>query len=342
MVRRVRLQLFCGASCGASRKIVTQLRRLGLICFFTIKASVTMCDYVTTDKPRYNPEATIMEACDCVLQRDALTADACDSGQGVTELLQCRLTLKNFAWNEHWLMFIPYGVLKEVRPRARVHTLAVCADTQSGQLRSQLYDMMVPVIFGLGLFGVKLGWSRGRKVRVRSFVLMPQHNTHHLQSADLLHGWYSPADNRIHAHLARSASRAFVRSRLHDPHVPSCRASASPDCCAALSSARRCSTPSPPPALLKSVRAKAPTNARATDTHYPKAACCAEWIPTHGSASTGMTRCSLVEHGRAAPDAPRTGCSSSLALPLSSPRLCIASSSCRFRCVARTVALLLS
>ena len=28
--------------------------------------------------------------------------------------MKCRLTLKNFAWNQHWLMFVPYGVLKEV------------------------------------------------------------------------------------------------------------------------------------------------------------------------------------------------------------------------------------
>lgn len=34
--------------------------------------------------------------------------------QGIIELMKCRLTLKNFAWNQHWLMFVPYGVLKEV------------------------------------------------------------------------------------------------------------------------------------------------------------------------------------------------------------------------------------
>jgi len=35
--------------------------------------------------------------------------------QGIVELMKCRLTLKNFAWNQHWLMFVPYGLLKEVR-----------------------------------------------------------------------------------------------------------------------------------------------------------------------------------------------------------------------------------
>ena len=39
--------------------------------------------------------------------------------QAVTELLQCRLTMKNFAWNQHWSMFLSYGLLREVRPRAR-------------------------------------------------------------------------------------------------------------------------------------------------------------------------------------------------------------------------------
>jgi len=35
--------------------------------------------------------------------------------QAITELLQCRFTMKNFAWNEHWVMFISYGLLREVR-----------------------------------------------------------------------------------------------------------------------------------------------------------------------------------------------------------------------------------
>ena len=32
------------------------------MCFWTITASVKMCDYVVTDKPRYNPDVSIMEA----------------------------------------------------------------------------------------------------------------------------------------------------------------------------------------------------------------------------------------------------------------------------------------
>ena len=35
--------------------------RLSLVCFWTIRASVTMCDYVVSDKPRYNADVSIME-----------------------------------------------------------------------------------------------------------------------------------------------------------------------------------------------------------------------------------------------------------------------------------------
>jgi len=92
------------------------VRRLCLVVFFTIKASVAMCEYVVTDKPRYNADPSIMEVRACRVAGACTLADS--ALQGVTELLQCRLTIKNFAWNQHWLMFIPYGVLKEVRPPA--------------------------------------------------------------------------------------------------------------------------------------------------------------------------------------------------------------------------------
>lgn len=35
--------------------------------------------------------------------------------QAVIELQQCRFSLKNFAWNDHWTMLVSYGFLKEVR-----------------------------------------------------------------------------------------------------------------------------------------------------------------------------------------------------------------------------------
>jgi hypothetical protein len=37
-------------------------RRLAVVCFWTIRASVKMCSYVVNDKQRYNPDASIMEA----------------------------------------------------------------------------------------------------------------------------------------------------------------------------------------------------------------------------------------------------------------------------------------
>lgn len=73
-----------------------------------------------------------------------------------TELIRCRLTMKNFAWNEHWLMFIPYGVLKEVR--AAIFSLRSCSRA------GKLFDMMLPVIFGVSLYGEKLNWKPQRKV----------------------------------------------------------------------------------------------------------------------------------------------------------------------------------
>lgn len=86
-------------------------------------------------------------------------------GQAVTELLQCRFTMKNFAWNEHWTMFLSYGLLKEAR-----QTCLPCRTQRARSKRlplapHQLYDLMVPVIFALNLFGEKLQWSRPRKVR---------------------------------------------------------------------------------------------------------------------------------------------------------------------------------
>jgi hypothetical protein len=74
--------------------VLTQLARLGVLCFFSIRASLRMCEYSVTDQQLFQPTYAIIGA--------------------TTELLRCRLTLKNFAWNEHWLMFVPYGMLKEV------------------------------------------------------------------------------------------------------------------------------------------------------------------------------------------------------------------------------------
>jgi hypothetical protein len=54
-----------------------------------------MCEYVVTDHLRYQGYPSSLGA--------------------TTELMRCRFTLKNFAWNEHWLMFLPYGVGKEAR-----------------------------------------------------------------------------------------------------------------------------------------------------------------------------------------------------------------------------------
>ena len=54
-----------------------------------------MCEYSILDPAKYNETYSVISA--------------------TTELSRCRLTLKNFAWNDHWLMFIPYGILKEVR-----------------------------------------------------------------------------------------------------------------------------------------------------------------------------------------------------------------------------------
>ena len=55
-----------------------------------------MCEYVITNQPLYESNPSILGA--------------------ISELMLCRITLKNFAWNEHWLMFLPYGVGKEARP----------------------------------------------------------------------------------------------------------------------------------------------------------------------------------------------------------------------------------
>ena len=42
--------------------------RLSVVCFWTIRASVKMCDYVVNDKQRYNTDASIMEVCACSLR----------------------------------------------------------------------------------------------------------------------------------------------------------------------------------------------------------------------------------------------------------------------------------
>ena len=87
------------------------------MCFWTIRASVKMCDYVVNDKPRYNPDVSIMEVRAAHVHGGGVRSSADSwSVQAVTELLQCRLTMKNFAWNEHWSMFLSYGLLREVRP----------------------------------------------------------------------------------------------------------------------------------------------------------------------------------------------------------------------------------
>ena len=76
-----------------------------------------MCDYVTNDKTRYNPDTSIMEVPRARQQPRARRrgaqrcSDVLSCAKAMTELLQCRLTIKNFAWNQHWVMFISYGFL---------------------------------------------------------------------------------------------------------------------------------------------------------------------------------------------------------------------------------------
>lgn len=53
--------------------------------------------------------------------------------------MQCRLTLKNFAWNQHWFLVVALGGMKEI------------------------YDMMVPVTFAYAFFGESLGLPRARQ-----------------------------------------------------------------------------------------------------------------------------------------------------------------------------------
>ena len=109
--------LHAGSSCRHAKRYPPH--RLSLVCFWTIRASVTMCDYVVSDKPRYNADVSIMEV---RATHAPCTGRCCADAaplQAVTELLQCRLTMKNFAWNQHWSMFLSYGLLREVRPGAR-------------------------------------------------------------------------------------------------------------------------------------------------------------------------------------------------------------------------------
>ena len=54
-----------------------------------------MCEYSIVDPAKYNETYSIVTA--------------------TTELMRCRIALKDFAWNDHWLMFIPYGIVKEAR-----------------------------------------------------------------------------------------------------------------------------------------------------------------------------------------------------------------------------------
>ena len=54
------------------------LPRLCLLCFWTVKASVSLCSYVVNDKPAYNPDDSAVDVrppgqlqdvwlCDCIL-----------------------------------------------------------------------------------------------------------------------------------------------------------------------------------------------------------------------------------------------------------------------------------
>jgi hypothetical protein len=50
----------CAAGAFGGRG-VPRARRLSFLCFWTVRASVNMCDYATNDKTRYNPDTSIME-----------------------------------------------------------------------------------------------------------------------------------------------------------------------------------------------------------------------------------------------------------------------------------------
>jgi hypothetical protein len=59
---------WCAATCtqvhhAAWHAQLCPPHRLSLVCFWTIRASVNMCDYVVSDKPRYNADVSIMEVC---------------------------------------------------------------------------------------------------------------------------------------------------------------------------------------------------------------------------------------------------------------------------------------
>jgi len=60
-----------GASCLAEGTPHSSLRlrlpaRMSAICYWTVRASVRMCDYVVNDKQSYNPDSSIMEARSCL------------------------------------------------------------------------------------------------------------------------------------------------------------------------------------------------------------------------------------------------------------------------------------
>ena len=55
-------QLCAAASCACSAHALASAgARLSLVVFWTIRVSVSECGYVVDDKPRYNPDASIME-----------------------------------------------------------------------------------------------------------------------------------------------------------------------------------------------------------------------------------------------------------------------------------------
>jgi hypothetical protein len=69
-------------------------------------------------------------------------------------------------------MFISYGLLKEVRGSPRNRCVFAGRLTR---LPPQLYDLMVPIIFAMNLFGEKLAWPRRRKVPCARGALLSAH-----------------------------------------------------------------------------------------------------------------------------------------------------------------------
>ena len=103
-------------------------------------------------------------------------------------------------------MFLSYGLLREVR---LAHALVSASRQLTPPHNSQLYELMLPVIFAVNLFGERLAWTRARRVRYQARESLREASDSRAPwtspSQALLHCWHPGRGNDLFALLACGA-----------------------------------------------------------------------------------------------------------------------------------------